>query len=210
MAGRPTAPRQVGVRSPPPQLIYAGIGSRRTPPVALELMTELARLLAARGWTLRTGGADGADTAFMNGCLLCEPRYELYLPWPGFSSQAPATLTRPTAEASAIAARYHPRWALLKHAERQLHARNVHQVLGAECTVPVAMVVCWTPDGSLDGQGPDCGGTGMALRVAVGEAPSAPVFNLARGEHWNRLATFADPGGKRFHRRERHEQVSLL
>jgi hypothetical protein len=190
--------------------IYAGIGSRRTPPVALELMTEIARLLAARRWTLRTGGADGADTAFMNGCLLWDARYELYLPWPGFSDQAPATLTRPTVRALEIAARYHPRWTLLKHSERQLNGRNVHQVLGAECTVPVAMIVCWTPDGSLDGENPASGGTGMALRVAAGEAPHAPVFNLARDEHWNRLATFADPDGKRFHRRERHEQESLL
>jgi hypothetical protein len=72
------------------------------------------------------------------------------------------------------------------------------------------MVVCWTPDGSLDGQGADAGGTGMALRVARGETPDAEVFNLARNDHWNRLAAFVDPDGRRFDRREHHEQINLL
>lgn len=190
---------------------YAGIGSRRTPAAALGLMTELARLLAARGWTLRTGGADGADTAFLNGCLLWWPApYELYLPWPGFSDQAPATLTGPTERALEIASRYHPRWALLKDSERQLHGRNAHQVLGRGCDDPVRFVVCWTPDGSLDGAGPEAGGTGMALRVARGEAPDAEIINLARFDHWNRMAAFADPAAVRFDRRQIHEQTSLL
>jgi hypothetical protein len=191
--------------------LYAGIGSRRTPPVVLELMVELGRLLAARGWTLRTGGAEGADTKFLSGALLWWPAgYELYLPWAGFSDQAPATLEEPTERALEIAARYHPRWALLNHGARMLHARNVHEILGADCAQPVRMVICWTPDGSLDGHGSDSGGTGGALRVAVGEAPGAEIINLARDDHWNRLASFADPDGKRFHLREQHEQTSLL
>src|SRR3954468_19353399 len=148
--------------------VYAGIGSRRTPPVAGELMLETARLLAARGWTLRTGGAKRADERFLSGCLLWEPaRFELYLPWPGFSEQAPATLVRPTARAAEIAARYHPAWPRLSGIDRQLHARNVHEILGCNCDEPVSLVMCWTPDGSLDGRGPDSGGTGMALRVAA-------------------------------------------
>jgi hypothetical protein len=191
--------------------VYAGIGSRKTPPPALALMVELARLLAARGWTLRTGGADGADTAFLSGALLWEPAsYELYLPWAGYSDQAPATLYQPSMDAVLIASRYHPRWHLLRHSEQQLHARNVHQILGADCETPVRMVTCWTPDGSLDGQSPESGGTGMALRIARGEAPDAEIINLAVDEHWNRIAAFVDPDGKRFDRRDRHEQINLL
>lgn len=191
--------------------VYAGIGSRRTPPAVCDLMVEVARLLAARGWTLRTGGAEGADTAFLSGALLWEPaRFELYLPWPGFSDQAPATLVRPTLRALEIAAPYHVRWQLLKQSERKLLARNVHQVLGADCNSPVPLVICWTPDGSLDGHGPDSGGTGMALRIAAGEAPGVEVINLARDDHWDRLAAFADATGQRFHRREHHEQTKLL
>lgn len=191
--------------------VYGGIGSRRTPMPAFRLMVEIGRVLASQGWTLRTGGAAGADTAFTNGMLLWTPfRYELYSPWPGYCKQVPPTLTRPTQRALEIASRYHPRWTLLKHEERMLHGRNVHIVLGRECDMPLRFIVCWTPDGSLDGQGPDSGGTGMALRVARGEAPEAEIINLAIDDHWNRMCEFVDPAGVAFDRRERHEQTTLL
>ena len=38
--------------------VYAGVGARRTPPVVLASMRDMARELAARGWHLRTGGGD--------------------------------------------------------------------------------------------------------------------------------------------------------
>lgn len=174
---------------------YAGIGSRRTPDRALDLIEECAERLCTVGWTLRSGGAGGADTAFENGCmrrlLLARcPRAEIYLPWPNFNGHGPGTLDRASDEAFRIAAKYHPRWPLLKPSVRRLLARDVHQVLGRDLDDPVKMVVCWTPDGTLDGQGPDSGGTGMALRVARGEVPGVAVFNLARPEHWTRIEGF--------------------
>jgi len=39
---------------------YSGIGSRETPDDILELMKAVAYKLAGRGYTLRSGGADGA------------------------------------------------------------------------------------------------------------------------------------------------------
>ena len=41
------------------RLVYAGIGSRQTPPEMLGAMTELARELERTGWHLHSGGADG-------------------------------------------------------------------------------------------------------------------------------------------------------
>ena len=46
---------------------YAGIGSRKTPNSILEEMTTLAKLLSNMGYTLNSGGAVGADTAFEQG-----------------------------------------------------------------------------------------------------------------------------------------------
>ena len=60
-------------------LVYAGIGSRQTPPEMLEAMTELARELERSGWHLHSGGADGADTAFENGTT--KAGRTVYLPW---------------------------------------------------------------------------------------------------------------------------------
>lgn len=62
---------------------YAGIGSRETPASVLDLMSRIARKLGARGWTLRTGGAEGADLAFYAGAYDSAPKglVELCLPW---------------------------------------------------------------------------------------------------------------------------------
>lgn len=45
-------------------MTYAGIGSRETPMEVLELMTKASTWLGARGYTLQSGGAIGADMAF--------------------------------------------------------------------------------------------------------------------------------------------------
>lgn len=162
---------------------YAGIGSRNTPPDVCELMVELARLLAARHQLeLRSGAAPRADTAFSNGAMLWEPRLvKLYLPWPGYNGVQVAQLERPAPAAYELAKRFHPFWDNLRDGARHLHARNSHIILGDDLRSPVEFVVCWTTDGSLDGTGSHCGGTGQALRVAA--AYEIPVFNLAREQH---------------------------
>lgn len=63
---------------------YTGIGSRGTPSEILEIMTDIARFLAETGYTLRSGGASGADTAFESGVLHIDKK-EIYLPWSGFN-----------------------------------------------------------------------------------------------------------------------------
>jgi hypothetical protein len=118
---------------------------------------------------------------------------ELYLPWPDFQTGARGAvegervrvLERPTEDAYELAARFHSEWDRLPQCERRLRARDVHEVLGESLSDPVALVLCWTADGGLDGSGPRAGGTGQALRVAHDRA--IPVLNLARPEHMRRL-----------------------
>ena len=45
-----------------PEQVYASVGARRTPGPVLAQMRDIARQLTARGWRLRTGGADGPTT----------------------------------------------------------------------------------------------------------------------------------------------------
>ena len=49
-------------------MLYAGVGSRATPEPVLDLMRRCATRLEVLGYTLRSGGANGAETAFEEGC----------------------------------------------------------------------------------------------------------------------------------------------
>lgn len=164
---------------------YAGIGSRATPADVLELMSALAGKLASENWTLRTGGAKGADQAFFDGAISVRGCAEVYLPWPSYNGHHEFRLGRPSPRAYEIAAEHHPAWSSCSSGVQALHARNCHQVLGDLLDDPVNFVVCYTPDGSLTGDTRAAGGTGQALRVA--STAAVPVFNLQRADHRDRI-----------------------
>lgn len=152
-------------------LIYTGIGSRETPPAVCAVMTQLAAQLSALGYTLRSGGAPGADDAFETGAAY--DRKEIFLPWDGFNSRRSQFLPfapEMQKEAEYIAAVHHPNWDACNAAARKLHTRNVYQILGADLNSPTKFVICWTKDGQASG------GTGQALRIAKGR--EIPIYNL--------------------------------
>lgn len=171
--------------------VYAGIGSRQTPDHILGVMTDLARVLREEGWWLRSGHAEGADQAFEAGA---GGHADVYLPWASFNAGVPlranSVAYAPTDAAHDVAALHHPIWRTLPGSVRMLHARNVHQVLGWQLDEPARFVVCWTPDGSLDGRGPNSGGTGQALRVAA--AHGIEVFNLRFDLHLERITRYLE------------------
>jgi len=149
---------------------YAGIGARKTPDGMLLLFTSIAKRLEGRGYTLRSGGAPGADSAFERG-VLCGDNQEIFLPWKGFNNN-PSKQWFISEDAYQMAAEFHPRWAACSPAARKFHARNCYQVLGFTLIDPVDFIVCWTPGGKV------AGGTGQALRIA--QAHNIPVVNFGR------------------------------
>lgn len=155
-------------------LAYTGIGARETPDDILSLMEEIGRALSGHGLTLRSGGANGADSAFERGTS-CNLR-QIFLPWKGFNARSPAnhdyvmTNMACADAARAIARSHHPIFDKLRSGVQLLHTRNVPQVLGPDLASPSAFVLCWTADGQASG------GTGQALRVAMDR--KIPVFNL--------------------------------
>lgn len=148
---------------------YAGVGSRRTPQSVLTLMHQIARRLDALGWTLRSGGAVGADSAFESGSR----RSDIY------------TVDDADEWNMVIAATHHPAWERCSEYARKLHARNVLQILGGTEDAPRSkFVVCWTPNGDASG------GTGQAIRIA--RAYGVPVFDLGLDVNLQRLAQFVN------------------
>lgn len=160
--------------------VYAGIGARRTPSDVLDVMRETAYFLAKHGWTLRSGGAPGADTAFEAGAYEAYatephiPQPDIFLPWPCFNDhRADDRHSAPYPGAMNIAAHHHPAWARCNGPARLLHARNAHIILGADVHHPFVprFVICWTSRGKRGG------GTGQALRIA--DYYGVPIYDLA-------------------------------
>lgn len=151
---------------------YTGIGSRSTPDDILETMIKSAKRLAELGYTLRSGGANGADTAFEIGAGTLK---EIYLPWRGFNGND-SMLTSASNEAFIMAEQFHPAWHKCTDAARKLHARNCHQVLGHNLQFPSKFILCWTPNAEL------IGGTAQALRIAIHH--NIPIVNMAKPT-WN-------------------------
>lgn len=166
--------------------IFTGIGSRVTPTNIQDVMEKIAVDLCGMSWTLRSGGAKGADDAFERGCYTGNK--EIYLPWKGFNNH-PSTLYQIPSKAYELALEYHPNSLWLKNSKHilKLMARNVQQVLGLFCEIPTDFVVCWTPDEIEHGKDTTrkTGGTGQCLRVA--SAYNIPIFNLANDDAKDRI-----------------------
>lgn len=169
--------------------IYTGIGSRSAPPDVLVLLRSIAVTLAVAGWTLRSGGANGADSAFEAGADDGGGAKEIYLPWRGFNDN-PSPLHSVGADALMMASAVHPAFARLTQGPRKLHARNCYQVLGARLNWPADLVICWTADGCETEvtRTRDTGGAGTAIVLAARRG--VPVFNLANETSRDALVSF--------------------
>lgn len=153
---------------------YTGVGSRKTPAKIQVFMRTLATEFEQRGFTLRSGGAQGADLAFEAGVTSPQNK-EIYKAYQAHQ------------KAMDIARQFHPAWDKCSDYARKLHGRNAFQVLGVDLQSPSKFLVCWTPDGCYEHR-TRCyhtGGTGTAISIA--DYYAIPVFNLARPEHLSKL-----------------------
>lgn len=154
---------------------YTGVGSRETPPEVLSGMRRLAEWFRLLGFTLRSGGAAGADTAFEQGAY---GQSHIYLSWGGFNGRYRTRLESPRREAYTLAQTAHPTWGRLSPGARALHARNCHQVLGDTLDAPSDFLVCWTPDGCVSEATRTKNTGGTATAIVLADRHAIPVFNL--------------------------------
>lgn len=177
---------------------YAGIGSRFTPEDIMIKMSLIASILEKMQFILRSGGANGADSAFENGITDKYSSMNIYLPDLKFngrthdnksyiyieSDESCEDYLR--AKASLI---YHPSKFNLKPAARKMMIRNYFQVHGRSTEEKSSFIICWTPNGA-NGKSIktnwDDGGTGQAIRLASEE--NIPVYNLKDKRYSEMLA----------------------
>lgn len=158
-------------------MTYAGVGSRQTPLKIKMIMQNLAKYLSNLGYTLNSGGAQGADIAFESGA---GTKKQI------FKKEDADDFTRD------IAKEIHDNPdALTDGPVLDLLARNTFQIFGKNLDTPVDFVLAWTPltlEGKVvtkaedkvyyyKGHPNNTGGTGQA--IALASLKGIPVINLA-------------------------------
>ena len=167
-------------------IYYAGLGSRQTPEDVLKIMEQLGQIFAKKNFILRSGAAEGADSAFEKGCDKANGQKEIYLPWKGFNdSKSDLFYENLPRNAEEIAFQYHPNLYKCTFGVIKMMTRNTCQVLGKDCKTKSNFVVCYCP---VDSNGNETGGTSQALRIA--KAKKIPIFNLFYKEQLNELKEY--------------------
>lgn len=154
---------------------YTGIGSRETPKEIGELINKIAVKLEELDYTLRSGGAQGADTYFAEKVK----NKEIFVPWKSFGE---GIIPQETKFAHNLLKEIHPAYDKLSQGALKLHLRNVNQVLGKDLKTPSQFLICWA---KTDKQGVPLGGTRTAWMIA--KIYDIPCFNLAIEEDYNRI-----------------------
>lgn len=168
---------------------YTGVGSRETPRDMFDILADYAEALAWAGYTARSGGAEGADTAIEVGADRGRGSKEIFLPWRGFNKNS-SSLFGVTPAAMTIASTVHPAWGRLSDAAQKLHGRNVYQILGDNLSAPSEFLICWTKDGlELEKERSSKSG-GTATAVVLACRHKVPVFNLGKPGSLTRLNSF--------------------
>ncbi len=167
---------------------YAGIGSRNIPSNIDQLCQQIGEMLAEMDFTLRSGGAKGADTAFEIGCDRSNGKKEIYLPYKEFNGNT-SELYGVRGDALKVGKKYHPKWNSLSFEQQCLIGRNGYQVLGEYLNDPVRFVICWTADQAELSTTIRTGGTGQGIRIA--NDYNIPVYNLCRGYSLKDIARIA-------------------
>lgn len=160
-------------------LTFAAIGSRRLgdhPKDEAIWRSAVAAFGALAGHgievVMRTGGAEGADTA---AAQAFSGRVDVILPWRGFNGHHEGIIYSHDAEAAAYVDRLHPAPGRLSSGARLCLERDVWQVIGPPwARRDVDLVLAWTPSGMM------AGGSAMAMRTAFSRG--IPVFNIGSQE----------------------------
>ena len=171
---------------------YTGVGGRSTPSEIMSLMTSVASKLEQLDYSLRSGAADGADTAFESG--VSNPmNKQIFIAWNGFSNRYDSeegvfnVKGQAVVQAEEIASSIHPAWEKLSRGAKGLHTRNIFQCLGPTLNVPSKFLICYA---EVDKHGTPVGGTRTAWECA--KQNNIPRFNLFFEEDRERLTKFTD------------------
>jgi hypothetical protein len=184
---------------------YTGIGGRNTPKEICKQFTIIAGQLETLGFILRSGGAEGADTAFELG-VKEDKNKNIYLPWKGFNGNDSELFLSgikefPITEFEInLTKEIYTRFDFVSEPTQLMHIRNLYQVFGTQVkeilypefgvvdphmakAFTSQFIIAWT-----DRPENDTGGTQFGLHVA--KKYDIPTYNFYYREQENKFYDF--------------------
>lgn len=184
---------------------YTGIGSRTTPVWCRFAMEDIASKMADKGYTLRSGSAQGADSAFEIGCDRVAGAGDIYIPWNGFGTGSENmfkfyhTISNRQFEKAKkiyLETGIIKNFDSMKQSVQKLHARNYLQVVGHYDRVIPSKVciffaeVDWVTDEPV-------GGTRSA--VLLSKHFGVPTYNLKDDKAFEKVSKMLDIKSKQWY-----------
>lgn len=184
---------------------YTGVGSRSTPVWCRFAMEDIAAILSGKGYALRSGSAQGADSAFEHGVDKVCGSGDIYIPWGGFGT-GKATMFKDyhilTTKQFEIARDFYlssgimPYFNEIKPAAQKLHARNYLQVVGHGAKVdPSKVCLFFAEEDWITGE--PQGGTRSA--VMISKRFGVPTYNLKKDDDFKRVAEITGINSKQWY-----------
>jgi hypothetical protein len=188
---------------------YTGIGARKTPLYIMHMMGQVSQVLEAKGFVLRSGCAVGADAGFEDALLHPEISSEIYIPNKNFPSKMGAGFQKhyivPKDKFGSGSTglyrhamhlirtdKIHKGWDYCNPTVKDLHNRNMFQVLGLDLKTPSKFTICFTTDGAKKYGDTTriTGGSGTAVNAS--DLNGVEVFNLGNDEDFIRIKHFIE------------------
>ncbi len=159
---------------------YTGIGSRQVPKAIYNKIMSIAGILSVKGWSLRSGGAKGCDTAFEIGSILVskinnDEVYKRHDATPQSKELLKLVIDSLNKEQQTNII-----YENISSYVQNLLARSMLQVLGRNLDNPSEFVICYTPNGEK------VGGTRYAIQLA--EMKNIPIINIGSSTYINKTA----------------------
>lgn len=177
---------------------YTGVGSRDITQLEKQRLIQVAEALALKGYTCRSGGADGSDASLQEGACNVDPSLtQIWLPWEGFKRQELSAdkykgskYYVPTEEMFDKARFFYEDTGIIswygkmKPLARKFHGRNYYQVYGSQEEV-LSSVTIYCSNEDVNKKDGVSGGTRSAVEIS--RYHGIPTYNIRIPEQWEKL-----------------------
>lgn len=164
---------------------YVVTGNKEAPPSIVAELESLVKRIEALGYTTRTGGLDGVDSAVEK----VSTKLELYLPWKGFAEKE-SKLYWNDDLAMQAAKKYSPVFDNLKPVVQAFLAKNARMVLGTKFDSNALFLLCWSDDGAEAKKDVTSRTGNVGHVILIANSIGIPIFNLGNEDTKQRLYNY--------------------